>query len=80
MTVEEDVFPLLNKLSKRQKLQAMQFLMSELILAETVEDSALETEVIGWPPNYFEETFGALRDDPIERPEQGMFEVRDMLA
>jgi len=80
MTVTEDVFPLLNKLSKRQKLQAMQFLMSELILAETAADSSLSPEQIGWPPNYFEETFGALRDDPIERPEQGTFEVREMLA
>lgn len=80
MTVAKDVFPLLNKLNKRQKLQAIQFLMSELIFAETVADSSLSPEQIGWPPNYFEETFGALRDDPIERPEQGTFEVREMLA
>ena len=80
MIMIEDVFPLLNKLSKRQKLQALQFLMSELILAETVEDSSLSPEQVGWPPNYFEETFGALQDDPIERPEQCTFEVREMLT
>ena len=80
MIVTEDVFPLLDKLSKRQKLRAMQFLMSELILAETVMESPVSPEQIGWPPNYFEETFGALRDDPLERPKQGTFEVREIFA
>ena len=38
-----------------------------------------ETRVdeLGWPVGFFEETFGSLADDPIERPPQGEYEVRD---
>ena len=28
----------------------------------------------GWPTGYFAQTYGALADDPISRPEQGDFE------
>ena len=80
MTIAEDIFPLLDKLDKRQKLRTMQFLMAELILAETTEKSLDSPEQLGWPSNYFAETFGALRDDPIERPEQGVFEIREAFA
>jgi hypothetical protein len=31
----------------------------------------------GWPPGFFERTYGSLADDPIERPPQGDYEVRD---
>lgn len=30
-----------------------------------------------WPANYFAETYGALADDPLTRPEQGTFEQRE---
>jgi hypothetical protein len=33
----------------------------------------------GWPPNFFEETYGSLADVPLERPEQGEYEVREEL-
>lgn len=32
-----------------------------------------------WPPGFFDRTAGSLADDPIERPPQGDFEVRDEL-
>jgi hypothetical protein len=31
----------------------------------------------GWPPGFFEETYGAFADTPLERPPQGIFEVRE---
>jgi hypothetical protein len=31
----------------------------------------------GWPPNFFEQTFGILRDAPLVREPQGEYEVRD---
>ena len=34
-------------------------------------------EELGWPPGFFEQTEGALANDPIERPPQGEFEVRE---
>lgn len=33
----------------------------------------------GWPPGFFEATFGSLKDDPIERGPQGEYEVREAL-
>ena len=32
-----------------------------------------------WPVDYFAQTFGATADDPLTRPEQGEFEVREKL-
>lgn len=31
----------------------------------------------GWPPGFFQQTAGALEDDPIERPPQGELAVRE---
>ena len=36
-----------------------------------------ETDALGWPRGFFERAYGALADDPIERPEQLPLEVRD---
>jgi prevent-host-death family protein len=33
----------------------------------------------GWPVDYFSETYGALTDDPLSRPEQDEFEPRESL-
>ena len=30
-----------------------------------------------WPPGFFEQTFGSLRDEPMVREPEGDFEVRD---
>jgi hypothetical protein len=70
MRVAEDLLPLLDKLDKREKLRLMQLLASDLVLAETQPHP-------DWPPHYFEQTFAALRHDPLQRPEQGEFEVRE---
>ena len=32
---------------------------------------------LGWPPGYFEQTYGSLADTPIERPEQLPYEERE---
>ena len=35
------------------------------------------SEAPGWPPGFFESTFGSLRDTPVERGPQGEYEVRE---
>ena len=30
-----------------------------------------------WPQDYFEQTYGALADDPLVRPEQGEYDERE---
>lgn len=37
------------------------------------------TDDLGYPLGYFEETYGAFADDPLERPPQGEYEIRDEL-
>lgn len=37
-------------------------------------------EARGWSPGFFEQTAGSLADDPIERPVQGEYEVREELV
>lgn len=37
-------------------------------------------EELGWPPGFFEETYGSLRDEPLERLPQGEFDERDAIA
>lgn len=39
-----------------------------------------ETDALGWPHGFFDRTYGALADDPIERPEQLPLELRDDLV
>lgn len=43
------------------------------------EADSQKPEDLGWPPGYFEQTFGILRDDPIERGPQGEYETREEL-
>lgn len=39
----------------------------------------LSVDELGWPIGYFEETYGSLADDPIERGDQGILEIRDAI-
>lgn len=41
--------------------------------------TALTPEELGWPPGFFERTFGSLRDDPLERLPQGEHEEREAI-
>ena len=36
-------------------------------------------EELGWPPGFFEQTAGALADDPIQRYPQGEYDARESL-
>jgi hypothetical protein len=31
----------------------------------------------GWPPGFFEQTYGSFRDQPLVREPQGEYEIRD---
>lgn len=41
------------------------------------EEADSATDDLGWPAGFFEETFGCLADDPIERLPQEDYEVRE---
>lgn len=53
-----------------------------VVLPESFADKKLlltfqEVDKNGWPIGFFEATYGAFRDTPIERGEQGQYEERD---
>jgi hypothetical protein len=47
-----------------------------LIVLQTISPPQA-VDAMGYPIGYFEETFGILADDPIERGDQGEFEIRE---
>jgi hypothetical protein len=49
--------------------------MELVLVLQPVETE--ETDELGWPIGYFEEVYGILADDPIERGDQGVFEERE---
>lgn len=69
----EQVAPLADELTRDEKIRLIEHLRLEL----EREYLARQPEAPGWPPGFFERTYGALADDPIERPPQGDHEMRD---
>lgn len=52
-----------------------------LLIDEQVAASESEPhQGSGWPPGYFEQTFGALADEPLTREPQGEYEEREALT
>jgi hypothetical protein len=46
-----------------------------LIVMQPLEDE--EVDELGWPVGFFQRTYGALADDPIERPAELPPDARD---
>ena len=52
-----------------------------LVVVQPLESApvATESEALGWPPGFFERTFGSFRDEPLAREPHDELEVRDEL-
>lgn len=50
-----------------------------VIMQPVTTKPATKPEDLGWPPGFFEKTFGSFKDEPLERPEQGEYEQREEL-
>jgi len=48
-----------------------------LVVLQPIKKSS--TNENGWPLGFFEKTYGAMAHDPIERPPQGEYEIREFL-
>lgn len=48
-----------------------------LVVQAQQQDDVISVDEYGWPIGFFERTYGALADDPIERGEQLPVDVRD---
>ncbi|HEY9849985.1 MAG TPA: hypothetical protein V6D28_11040 [Leptolyngbyaceae cyanobacterium] len=57
---------------------------TDLEITVTVQPvTGIETETHqgkGWPPGFFEETFGSLKDEPLEIDSEGVFDDWDESA
>ncbi len=42
-----------------------------VVLQPSNSGASLAAEALGWPPGYFEETFGSISDEAFARPSQG---------
>lgn len=82
MTINE-ILPLLEPLKRKDKLRVIQFLLTDLYQEENADHLKLQPEnsttieKLGWPPNFFAETFGSLRDTSLVREPEGEYEIRD---
>ncbi len=47
--------------------------------SEALPAVGVTPESLGWPPGFFERTFGSLRDDTLERLPQGEYEQREVI-
>ena len=52
---------------------------TDLEVVLIVQPVAPASQEAGWPPGFFEQTYGSFRDQPLVRESQGEYEVRDDL-
>ena len=50
----------------------------EIVL--TIAEPTVPALLATWPEGFFEQTYGALADDPLQRPAQAVLEEREPLA
>lgn len=52
-----------------------------MVIFQPLEPSAQAKtpEELGWPPGFFEQTYGSCQDDPIVIDSEGVFEEREEL-
>ncbi len=70
----------MKQLPYQQRLALLEELAHSLRQELAAEPAKIKTpEELGWPPGYFEETYGSFRDEPLERGPQGEYPVRNKL-
>ena len=71
--VAEELERKLNELDPSRAEQLAAVVRAAIVLA----GAAPLRDAKGWPLRYFEQTAGALADEPFERPDQGTFPKRE---
>lgn len=51
----------------------------EILIVIQATNHQSKADKNGWASGFFEKTYGAMAHDPIERPYQGEFEIREPL-
>lgn len=74
MTTSE-IYPLLEKLEREEILQLIQFLVSKLAIEEDIPLPKTK-----WPPDFFAETYGVFKNEPLVREQPEDYERREELV
>lgn len=77
MTIYEEALQLTNRLTLVEKAQLIAYLSTALKQDLEVKDEAVDE--MGYPLGYFEETYGSMADDPIERNQPPHPDMRDKI-
>ncbi|MBD2168871.1 hypothetical protein H6G04_31325 [Calothrix membranacea FACHB-236] len=56
--------------------------MEVMVIYQQIEPSApaKTPQELGWPPGFFEQTYGSCQDDPIVIDYEGDFEIREEIV
>ena len=64
-------------LHERTPLRSVDVEILMVLQPTALPKSAPSPEDRGWPPGFFEETYGSCADDPLDRLPQGSPDIRD---
>ena len=76
MVTFEEIMQITDKLSSEDKFRLMKYLDASL-KKDRAETEPLDS--MGYPIGYFDETYGSMADDPLERNQPSQPDVREEL-
>lgn len=81
LELEPDLEACVTIQAKERGLPVPQYLHGLIMQAAQVQAAGGSApELLGWPAGFFEETYGALAADPLERLPQPEVDARELLA
>jgi hypothetical protein len=80
MTIIQAILEKVQNLTPQQKEQVLNFIESLNLLSQKQDTPQKSPEELGWPPGFFEQTYGSCEDDPILLDDEDSFEQREEAA
>ena len=79
MTIIQAILEKVQNLTPQQKEQVLNFIESLNLLSQKQDTPQKSPEELGWPSGFFQEVIGGWVGEPLERPDQGEYEIREVL-
>ncbi len=80
MTMTQAILEKVQNLTPQQQEQVLNFIESLNLLSQKQDTAQKSPEELGWPPGFFEQTYGSCEDDPILLDDEDNFEQREEAA
>ncbi|AFZ56178.1 hypothetical protein H6G54_06735 [Anabaena cylindrica FACHB-243] len=80
MTITQAILEKVQNLTPQQQEQVLNFIESLNLLSQKQDTPQKSPEELGWPPGFFEQTYGSCEDDPILLDDEDNFEQREEAA